>query len=77
MLSVLSTALSPKRREGQPRDSPGDLSLPGPGGQRLPARWLFHWTYNGLVPYAKPKRSLERFALQVVPRFRTDSQERS
>jgi len=36
---------------------------------RLPARWLFAWTYNGLIPNAKLLRSLERFAREVLPRF--------
>lgn len=37
--------------------------------ERLPARWLFHWTYNGLIPHAKLMRSLELFATRVMPRF--------
>jgi alkanesulfonate monooxygenase SsuD/methylene tetrahydromethanopterin reductase-like flavin-dependent oxidoreductase (luciferase family) len=36
---------------------------------RLPARWLFAWTYNGLIPHAKLMRSIETFATQVLPRF--------
>jgi alkanesulfonate monooxygenase SsuD/methylene tetrahydromethanopterin reductase-like flavin-dependent oxidoreductase (luciferase family) len=36
---------------------------------RLPARWLFAWTYNGLIPHAKLVRSIERFATKVLPRF--------
>ena len=36
---------------------------------RLPAKWLFAWTYNGLVPHAKLMRSIERFATEVLPRF--------
>jgi alkanesulfonate monooxygenase SsuD/methylene tetrahydromethanopterin reductase-like flavin-dependent oxidoreductase (luciferase family) len=36
---------------------------------RLPLRWLFAWTYNGLVPHAKLMSSIERFATQVLPRF--------
>ncbi|MGH7287866.1 MAG: LLM class flavin-dependent oxidoreductase [Myxococcota bacterium] len=36
---------------------------------RLPVRWLFAWTYNGLIPNAKLMRSLERFASEVLPRF--------
>jgi len=36
---------------------------------RLPARWLFAWTYNGLIPHAKLMRSIERFATKVLPRF--------
>jgi hypothetical protein len=35
---------------------------------RLPARWLFAWTYNALIPHAKLMRSIERFASQVLPR---------
>lgn len=36
---------------------------------RLPARWLFAWTYNGLIPHAKLLRSIETFATKVLPRF--------
>ena len=35
---------------------------------RLPVRWLFAWTYNGLVPHAKLMHSIERFARAVLPR---------
>jgi alkanesulfonate monooxygenase SsuD/methylene tetrahydromethanopterin reductase-like flavin-dependent oxidoreductase (luciferase family) len=35
---------------------------------RLPVRWLFAWTYNGLVPHAALMRSIELFWTQVVPR---------
>ncbi len=35
---------------------------------RLPVRWLFAWTYNGLVPHERLMRSIERFATQVLPR---------
>jgi alkanesulfonate monooxygenase SsuD/methylene tetrahydromethanopterin reductase-like flavin-dependent oxidoreductase (luciferase family) len=35
---------------------------------RLPARWLFAWTYNGLIPHAKLLHSMERFATAVLPR---------
>jgi alkanesulfonate monooxygenase SsuD/methylene tetrahydromethanopterin reductase-like flavin-dependent oxidoreductase (luciferase family) len=35
---------------------------------RLPARWLFAWTYNGLVPHAKLLWSIEAFATKVLPR---------
>jgi len=35
---------------------------------RLPVRWLFAWTYNGLVPHARLMRSLELFATRVLPR---------
>jgi alkanesulfonate monooxygenase SsuD/methylene tetrahydromethanopterin reductase-like flavin-dependent oxidoreductase (luciferase family) len=37
--------------------------------KRLPAKWLFAWTYNGLIPHAKLMRSIERFATEVLPRF--------
>ena len=35
---------------------------------RLPVRWLFAWTYNGLIPHAELMRSIELFATQVLPR---------
>ena len=35
---------------------------------RLPARWLFAWTYNGLIPHAKLMWSIEQFATRVLPR---------
>jgi alkanesulfonate monooxygenase SsuD/methylene tetrahydromethanopterin reductase-like flavin-dependent oxidoreductase (luciferase family) len=35
---------------------------------RLPVRWLFAWTYNGLIPHAKLMRSIELFATKVLPR---------
>ena len=38
--------------------------------ETTPMRWLFAWTYNGLVPHAKLMRSLELFATKVLPRFR-------
>ncbi len=34
-----------------------------------PVRWLFAWTYNGLMPHDKIMRSLELFATKVLPRF--------
>ncbi|MPZ23579.1 MAG: LLM class flavin-dependent oxidoreductase [Dehalococcoidia bacterium] len=34
-----------------------------------PLRWLFAWTYNGLVPHEKLMRSIELFATKVLPRF--------
>jgi alkanesulfonate monooxygenase SsuD/methylene tetrahydromethanopterin reductase-like flavin-dependent oxidoreductase (luciferase family) len=34
-----------------------------------PMRWLFAWTYNGLMPHAKIMKSLELFADEVLPRF--------
>jgi alkanesulfonate monooxygenase SsuD/methylene tetrahydromethanopterin reductase-like flavin-dependent oxidoreductase (luciferase family) len=36
--------------------------------QRLPARWLFAWIYNGLIPHAKLMRSIELFYTRVLPR---------
>jgi alkanesulfonate monooxygenase SsuD/methylene tetrahydromethanopterin reductase-like flavin-dependent oxidoreductase (luciferase family) len=35
---------------------------------RLPVRWLFAWTYNGLVPHAALMRSIELFWTEVLPR---------
>jgi alkanesulfonate monooxygenase SsuD/methylene tetrahydromethanopterin reductase-like flavin-dependent oxidoreductase (luciferase family) len=35
---------------------------------RLPVRWLFAWTYNGLIPHERLMRSIERFATDVLPR---------
>ena len=35
---------------------------------RLPVRWLFAWTYNGLVPHEALMRSIELFATRVLPR---------
>ena len=37
--------------------------------QQTPVRWLFAWTYNGLVPHDKIMRSLEPLATKVLPRF--------
>ena len=37
--------------------------------ERLPVRSLYAWTYNGLVPHAKLMRSMDRFAVDVLPRF--------
>ncbi|MDO8613992.1 MAG: LLM class flavin-dependent oxidoreductase [Dehalococcoidia bacterium] len=37
--------------------------------RQTPVRWLFAWTYNGLVPHDKIMRSLELFATKVLPRF--------
>lgn len=37
--------------------------------KRLPARWLFAWAYNGLIPHAKLMKSLELYATKVMPRF--------
>ncbi len=36
---------------------------------RLPARWLFAWAYNGLIPHAKLMKSLKLYATKVMPRF--------
>jgi alkanesulfonate monooxygenase SsuD/methylene tetrahydromethanopterin reductase-like flavin-dependent oxidoreductase (luciferase family) len=41
--------------------------------ERLPARWLFAWTYNGLIPHAKLMRSIELFATRVLPRFGSET----
>jgi alkanesulfonate monooxygenase SsuD/methylene tetrahydromethanopterin reductase-like flavin-dependent oxidoreductase (luciferase family) len=38
---------------------------------RLPARWLFAWTYNGLIPHAKLLWSIEQFTTRVLPRVAT------
>jgi alkanesulfonate monooxygenase SsuD/methylene tetrahydromethanopterin reductase-like flavin-dependent oxidoreductase (luciferase family) len=35
---------------------------------RLPVRWLFAWTYNGLIPHEKLMYSIEAFATRVLPR---------
>jgi alkanesulfonate monooxygenase SsuD/methylene tetrahydromethanopterin reductase-like flavin-dependent oxidoreductase (luciferase family) len=34
-----------------------------------PMKWLFAWTYNGLIPHDKIMRSLELFKTKVLPRF--------
>ena len=34
-----------------------------------PMRWLFAWTYNGLVPHGAIMKSLDLFATKVLPRF--------
>ena len=34
-----------------------------------PVRWLFAWTYIGLIPHDKIMRSLELFSTKVLPRF--------
>ena len=36
--------------------------------ERLPARWLFAWTYNGLIPHAVLMKSIELFQTKVLPR---------
>ncbi len=35
---------------------------------RLPARWLFAWTYNAFIPHAKLMHSIEKFYTKVLPR---------
>ncbi|MEE2702420.1 MAG: LLM class flavin-dependent oxidoreductase [Myxococcota bacterium] len=35
---------------------------------RLPARWLFAWTYNAFIPHAKLMNSIEKFYTKVLPR---------
>ena len=35
---------------------------------RLPARWLFAWEWNGLIPNDRLLRSIELFATDVAPR---------
>jgi alkanesulfonate monooxygenase SsuD/methylene tetrahydromethanopterin reductase-like flavin-dependent oxidoreductase (luciferase family) len=35
---------------------------------RLPAQWIFAWTYNGLIPHAKLMTSIESFYNDVLPR---------
>jgi alkanesulfonate monooxygenase SsuD/methylene tetrahydromethanopterin reductase-like flavin-dependent oxidoreductase (luciferase family) len=35
---------------------------------RLPAQWIFAWTYNALIPHAKLMNSIELFATKVLPR---------
>lgn len=36
--------------------------------KRLPAKWLFAWIYNGLIPHDKLMKSLELFSTKVLPR---------
>ena len=38
---------------------------------RLPAQWLFAWTYNQLIPHAKLMSSIETFYTKVLPRVAT------
>ncbi|MCZ6465253.1 MAG: LLM class flavin-dependent oxidoreductase [Proteobacteria bacterium] len=35
---------------------------------RLPAQWLFAWTYNALIPHAALMKSIELFQTVVIPR---------
>lgn len=39
---------------------------------RLPAQWVFAWTYNGLIPHSKLMTSIERFYREVLPRVSND-----
>jgi alkanesulfonate monooxygenase SsuD/methylene tetrahydromethanopterin reductase-like flavin-dependent oxidoreductase (luciferase family) len=36
---------------------------------RLPVRWLFAWTYNGLIPHDRLMWSIEAFATRVLRSF--------
>jgi alkanesulfonate monooxygenase SsuD/methylene tetrahydromethanopterin reductase-like flavin-dependent oxidoreductase (luciferase family) len=36
--------------------------------ERLPAQWVFAWTYNGLIPHPKLMHSIEAFYTKVLPR---------
>ncbi len=36
--------------------------------ERLPTRWLFAWTYNGLIPHPALMKSIELFQTKVLPR---------
>lgn len=38
---------------------------------RLPAQWVFAWTYNGLIPHRRLLSSIEAFQTKVVPRVAT------
>ena len=37
--------------------------------RRLPAQWIFAWTYNGLIAHAALLRSIETFWTKVLSRF--------
>ncbi len=37
--------------------------------RRLPAQWIFAWTYNGLISHASLMRSIETFWTKVLSRF--------
>ncbi|MEW6474279.1 MAG: LLM class flavin-dependent oxidoreductase [Actinomycetota bacterium] len=37
--------------------------------ERVPARWLFAWEWNALIPHADLMRSIELFATKVAPRM--------
>ncbi len=70
--------VDPRQRRRAPTCSPTALALVGIVDTvtrqlerllaRLPVRWLFAWTYNGLIPHAKLMRSIELFATTVLPR---------
>jgi alkanesulfonate monooxygenase SsuD/methylene tetrahydromethanopterin reductase-like flavin-dependent oxidoreductase (luciferase family) len=36
--------------------------------KRLPAKWLFGWMYNGLIPHDRMMKTIELFATKVLPR---------
>ncbi len=36
--------------------------------ERLPAQWIFAWTYNGLIPHSALMPSIESFYRSVLPR---------
>jgi alkanesulfonate monooxygenase SsuD/methylene tetrahydromethanopterin reductase-like flavin-dependent oxidoreductase (luciferase family) len=36
--------------------------------ERLPAKWIFAWTYNGLIPHGALMQSIEKFHTEVLPR---------
>lgn len=35
---------------------------------RLPAKWLFAWAYNGLIPHDKMMKTIELYQTKVLPR---------
>ncbi|MEX2206427.1 MAG: LLM class flavin-dependent oxidoreductase [Myxococcota bacterium] len=37
--------------------------------ERLPAQWIFAWSYIQLIPHAKLMKSIEQFWTKVMPRF--------
>jgi hypothetical protein len=36
--------------------------------KRLPARWIFAWMYNGLLPHDRLMKTLDLFWTKVMPR---------
>jgi hypothetical protein len=36
--------------------------------KRLPAKWLFAWAYNGLIPHDKMMKTIELYQTKVLPR---------